>query len=98
MLFGFLFLIPVFVSLGLCFIRDSKKKRGVLLNLLIIGNALLYVFPLAYAYISTRPDGNMWSENGPGAILWLYFFILPICLIAFIVLVVLKLIFRKKSL
>ena len=92
-----LFLLPVFISVGLCFIKDTKKVRGLVLNVLLILNTLLYLFPIVYAFFSTRPDGNMWSENGPGAILWLYFMILPLCGLAFVVLLILKLVFRKTN-
>ncbi|WP_298996784.1 hypothetical protein ACOKFD_10600 [Flagellimonas sp. S174] len=92
-----LFLLPSLICVGLCFIKDAVKGRGLILNILLILNALLYLFPLAYAFFSTPPDGNMWDENGPGAILWLYFMILPICGLAFIVLLILKLVFRRKG-
>ncbi|MEL6485213.1 MAG: hypothetical protein AAFP96_10250, partial [Bacteroidota bacterium] len=75
----------------------AKKRRGIVLNILLLGNALIYASPLLYAYITTRPDGNMWSENGPGAILWSYFLVLPICGIVFLVLLVLKLVFKRKK-
>lgn len=92
-----LFLLPAILSIGLCFIKDTKKGRGIIVNILLLGNALLYASPLLYAYIETRPDGNMWSENGPGAILWSYFLVLPLCGIAFLVLLVLKLVFKRKA-
>ena len=92
-----LFLLPVVISIGLCFLKDSKKVRGKFLNVLLIINAMVYTFPLIYAYWETRPDGNMWSENGPGAILWLYFIIIPLCALVLIVLLILKLVFKRKS-
>jgi len=92
-----LFLLPVVISIVLCFLKDSKKVRGKFLNVLLIINAVVYTFPLIYAYWKTRPDGNMWSENGPGAILWLYFIIIPLCALVLIVLLILKLVFKRKS-
>lgn len=92
-----LFLFPVAISIGLCFLKDSKKVRGKFINVLLIINAMVYTFPLIYAYWETRPDGNMWSENGPGAILWLYFIIIPLCALVLIVLLILKLVFKRKS-
>ena len=92
-----LFLLPVVISIGLCFLKDSKKVRGKFINVLLIINAMVYTFPLIYAYWETRPDGNMWSENGPGAILWLYFIIIPFCALVLIVLLILKLVFKRKS-
>ncbi|MEM8764968.1 MAG: hypothetical protein AAGD88_14205 [Bacteroidota bacterium] len=91
------FILPAPLSIALCFIKDSNKIRGIVLNILLLANALLYVSPLLYAYLATPSGGNMWSENGPGAALWLYFIILPICGLAFLVLLILKLVFRKKS-
>lgn len=97
-IFGLLlFLIPAILSIGLCFVKDAKKGRGIILNVLLLGNTLLFASPLLYAYIATRPDGNMWSENGPGAILWSYFLVLPICGIVFLVLLILKLVFKRKK-
>ena len=97
-MFGLIvFLLPVILSIGLCLVKDAKRGRGIILNILLLGNALLYGSPLLYAYIATRPDGNMWNENGPGAILWSYFLVLPICGIVFLVLLVLKLVFRRKK-
>ncbi|MEM9361575.1 MAG: hypothetical protein AAGA43_03020 [Bacteroidota bacterium] len=92
-----LLLLPIFISFGLCFVKDAMKVRGLILNILLILNVVLYVFPLAYAFLSTRPDGNMWSENGPGAILWSYLILLPLCGLVFIVLLILKLVFRKRG-
>ncbi|WP_394974763.1 hypothetical protein [uncultured Croceitalea sp.] len=93
----FLFLLPVIISIGLCFLKDSNKVRRIVLNLLLIINAIVYTAPLLYAYWETLPDGNMWSENGPGAALWLYFIILPLCGLALLVLLILKFVFRRKS-
>lgn len=91
-----LFLSPTLLSIALCFIKDSNKVRGIVLNALLLANALLYVSPLLYAYLATPSGGNMWSENGPGAALWLYFVILPVCGLAFLVLLILKFVFRKR--
>jgi len=91
-----LFLLPVVISIGLCFLKDSNKVRSKFLNVLLIINALVYTFPLIYAYWETRPDGNMWSENGPGAILWSYLILLPVCGMVFIVLLILKLVFKRS--
>ena len=92
-----IFLIPVIISIGLCFLKDSNKVRRIVLNIILIINVLVYIAPLLYAYLETLPDGNMWSENGPGAALWLYFIILPLCGLALLVLLILKFVFRRKS-
>lgn len=91
------FLLPVIMSIALCFLKDSNKVRRILLNVLLTINILVYTAPLLYAYWETRPHGNMWNENGPGAVLWMYIIILPLCILALIVLLILKLVFRKKS-
>ena len=91
-----LFLMPALLSIALCFLKDSSKVRGILLNVFLLLNALLYVSPLLYAYLATPSGDNMWSENGPGAALWAYMILLPICGLAFLVLLILKLVFRKK--
>ena len=92
----FLFVLPALLSLASCFIKDLNKKRGIILNTVLVINALVYLSPLIYAYWATRPDGNMWNENGPGAIIWLYFIILPVCVLVLITVFILKLLFRKK--
>ncbi|MEM0933380.1 MAG: hypothetical protein AAGJ12_13010 [Bacteroidota bacterium] len=90
------FVLPVFLSVALCFIKDSKTYRGIILNTILALNALFYMSPLLYAYWATRPNGNMWSENGPGAILWSYFIVFPFCGFVLLLLLVLKLVFRKR--
>lgn len=91
-----IFLLPALLSIALCFLKDSNKIRGIVLNVLLLANALLYISPLLYAYLATPSGENMWSENGPGAALWLYFIILPVFGLAFLVLLILKLVFRGK--
>jgi formate hydrogenlyase subunit 3/multisubunit Na+/H+ antiporter MnhD subunit len=92
-----IFLIPVIISIGLCFLKDSNKVRRIVLNIILIINVLVCIAPLLYAYWETLPDGNMWSENGTGAIIWLYVILLPLCALVFIVLLILKFVFRRKS-
>ena len=92
-----LFLILPISTIVLFFIKDPKKTRKNILNIFLFANTLLYLFPLINAYISTRPNGNMWSENGPGAILWLYLILIPICAIIQIILLILKIVFYKRN-
>lgn len=92
-----LFLLPALISIALCFLKDSNKVRRIVLNVLLMLNTVVYLTPLLYAYWQTRPDGNMWSENGPGAALWVYFILLPLCALILLVLLILKLVFRAKS-
>jgi hypothetical protein len=92
-----LFLLPPILGLACCFIRDAKKRRGQIINTVLILNSVIYLAPLAFAFFATPKGGNMWSENGPGAILWFYMIFLPICGLAFVVLVILKLVLRKRK-
>ncbi len=89
-------LLPV-SSILLCFLGDARYARKVMINVLLIANALLFLSPFIYAFISTRPNGNMWSENGPGAVFWFYYFLFPVCYIVQIILLMLKLVFRPKK-
>ena len=43
------------------------------------------------------PDGNMWSDNGSGAVLWLYVLLIPICVMILVVLLVLRPKFMPKE-
>ena len=90
-----IFLLPVFGSVALCFLKDQKKNRGIIINVLLLLNAIFYLAPLAFAYLETPKGENMWSENGPGAILWSYLILLPLCGLAFIVLLIFKNCFPK---
>lgn len=71
--------------------------RGKVINALLLLNNMLYLAPVAFAYISTPKDENMWSENGSGAILWSYLVLLPLCGLVFVVLFILKILFRKRK-
>ena len=93
----FLFTLPALLSLACCFIKDSNKVSRLVLNTILIINAVGYLTPLIYAYWATFPDGNMWDENGAGAVIWLYVIILPICILVVIVLFILKMVLRKKT-
>ncbi|SHJ98231.1 hypothetical protein [Pseudozobellia thermophila] len=88
----FLFLILPISSIGLLFVTDSNPQRKLILNGLLILNAIVYLLPIAYAYFNTPKGGNMWDENGPGAVLWLYMILLPLCVIAQVVLLILKIV------
>ncbi len=68
------------------------------MNILLLGNALFFLSPLIYAYIATLPDGNMWSEDGPGAVMWFYLFILPTSFIVQLILTIFKLKFSRLQL
>lgn len=89
-----LFLILPVLSLGLLFLKDLAKRRRLILNVLLIINTVLYVFPFAAAFFSTPEGESMFNENtGGGAFLWFYMILLPLCGIVFVVLLILKIIF-----
>lgn len=67
------------------------------MNVLITINLVVFFSPVIYAFLATWPDGNMWSENGPGAVLWFYIILMPVCAIIQIILLVLKILFYQKS-
>lgn len=73
----FFFSLPA-STVFLVFLKDSDRRRRVLLSAVLVANTLLYFSPLAYAYLKTPAGGNMWSENGPGAALWLYMYLFPV--------------------
>lgn len=74
--------------------KTPEKSKEKLLNILLVVNSLVFFSPFIFAMLMTFPSGNMWSENGPGAVLWSYFLLVPICLIVLIVLIRLK---RKEQ-
>ncbi|RTE55447.1 hypothetical protein EHW67_02455 [Arenibacter aquaticus] len=92
-----IFLILPISTIFLFILKDNNRTRRNILNFILIANTSLFLFPLAYAYLATGSGGNMWNENGPGAILWLYMLILPICGIIQFILFLLKIIFYQSS-
>lgn len=74
----FFSIIPI-TSILLCFVKDSDLKRRKKTNLILLGNAFIFIFPLLFAYLVTLPDGNMWNENGPGVVIWFYMILIPGC-------------------
>ena len=92
-----LFLILPVSTIFLFILKDTNKTRRNVLNFFLIANTLVFLFPLAYAFFATSPGGNMWNENGPGAILWFYMLILPFCGIFQFILLLLKFLFYQSS-
>ncbi len=90
-LFSIIFfsIIPV-LGIVLCFVNDNNKRRKKIINFILLINTLIYLVPLVYAFLTTGPNGNMWSENGSGAVLWAYLFLIPVCGLVLIILLVLK--------
>jgi len=93
--FTALFLVIPIASLALCLINDEDQKRKRLINTLLMINVLIYFAPLFIAFIGSFPNGNMWNENGSGAFLWFYLLVIPFCGAAFIVFLILKIIYRS---
>ena len=92
-----IFLILPISTIVLLFIKDSKKTRSNILNFVLIVNTLIFCSPLIYAFLKTLPDGNMWSENGPGAVLWSYLILIPFCAIMQFIILILKIVFNNKK-
>jgi hypothetical protein len=93
-----LFLLIPLSSIGLLLLKDSKRERKIVMNVLLILNAVLFLSPMLMAYSNTPTGESMWNENtGGGAALWLYLIIFPFSAIAQIVLLVLKIIFAQNS-
>jgi Sec-independent protein secretion pathway component TatC len=92
-------LFPILLYIILKFLKKkvSEKSRKKLINYLLISNALVFLSPLIYAFIMSLPNGNMWNENGPGAALWLYLILIPICSLVLIILLILKFVENKKT-
>jgi hypothetical protein len=65
-----------------------KKKTALTIGLWgLLGGPLFAFSPLALAWLSTPPGGNMWSEGGGGggSSIWLMFLTIPFGFIALIV-------------
>ena len=92
-----LFPILLYIILKFLLKKVSEKSRKKLINYLLISNALVFLSPLIYAFIMSLPNGNMWNENGPGAVLWLYLILIPICSLVLIILLILKFVENKKT-
>lgn len=91
------FIIPL-SSIGLLFLKDHKKERKIVMNVLLITNALFFLSPLLMAYMNTPPGESMWNENtGGGAAIWLYIIIFPISGLAQLTLIILKAIFASNT-
>jgi hypothetical protein len=93
-----LFLLIPISSVVLLFLKDTKKKRKIILNILLILNVFLYLSPLIIAFFNTPPGESMWNENtGGGAAIWLYFIVFPVSVIAQLILLILKIVYATKS-
>lgn len=95
--FAILFSIIPITTIIFCFFKDKNESRRKKTNYLLAINCAIFLAPLMFAYLFTRPNGNMWNENGAGAILWIYLLLLPACFIAQLILVVLKIIYLLKK-
>lgn len=81
----------------LIFFKNKQNSSEKNLNRILIANLILFFLPITISFLASLPDGNMWSENGPGVTLWSYIFILPFCVIVLIILIVLKLMNTRKK-
>lgn len=90
-------IILLLVLILLLFFKNKKIKTDKVLNWIFIANFILFISPLAYAFLASLPDGNMWSENGPGAVLWYYLILIPFCGTVQIVWFILKLLNSRKK-
>lgn len=96
--FVILFGILPLISIGLLFLKDTNKRRRLIINILLILNALVFTLPMLAAYLSTPEGESMFNENtGGGAYLWFYMFLLPLCGLALFVLLILKIVFAFTS-
>ncbi len=93
----FFFLIPA-ASIALLFAKDRDPARKTVMDVLIGANCLLYLYPIIQAYLNTPKGESIYDENkGGGAALWMYIYILPITIIAFIIFLILKSVFAPKT-
>ena len=88
--------IPISTIL-LFFLKDCDLKRKKALNIGLVINNLIFYSPIIYMYFATPAGQNMWSEmDGPGAAVFAYIFLLPICMLIQFVLMTLKIVFAIK--
>ena len=88
----------IFVILAIIYSLKNRKNGDMkFLNALFITNLVVFLIPLAIAFIGSLPNGNMWSENGAGAVLWLYILLIPICSIVLIIWFVLLISYWNKN-
>jgi len=67
----------------------AKRRSKTLLTwatVLLVGSPIFAFSPLAIAYLTTPPGGNMWSEGGGGggSAIWLMFLTIPASLLGVI--------------
>ncbi|MEY2904776.1 MAG: hypothetical protein RJA52_792 [Bacteroidota bacterium] len=90
-------LIPLILAL-VVLLKDARKKRRFVLNILILGNLIFFYSPLILALFNTPYGESMWNENsGGGAYFWLYYWVIPIYIPVQLILTILRLVFWAKS-
>ena len=67
----------------------TKRRSKPLLiwaTVMLVGSPIFAFSPLAIAYLTTPPGGNMWSEGGGGggSAIWLMFLTIPASLLGVI--------------
>lgn len=55
-------LIPLILAL-VVLLKDARKKRRFVLNILILGNLIFFYSPLILALFNTPYGESMWNEN-----------------------------------
>ena len=89
--------LPVF-NMILFFLKDKKRDRRILINTLIGVNILIFISPVLMEVLQNGwSDNFMWESPGGKAIFFYYFLLFPLCLIATIVLAVLRVIAHQNS-
>lgn len=81
---------------GLLYLGDSNPARKRILNFFMLCVLLVLFAPLLFTAIVSF-GGNPWSENGSGAILWLYIILGPLGILAYLILLGLKIYFAVKA-
>lgn len=87
----------LFILIVIYVLKKRKDEDIKFLNQVLIANLAVFFLPLAIAFVGSLPNGNMWSENGAGAVLWLYFIIIPLCSIVQIIWFVLVILHWKNN-
>ena len=83
----------------------TKRRSKPLLiwaTVMLVGSPIFAFSPLAIAYLTTPPGGNMWSEGGGGggSAIWLMFLTIPaslLGLLAGIILLIIGLVELSKE-
>ncbi len=85
-----LLILPV-LSIAACSIKDSNRKRRKIFNLLLISNGAVYSLPLILFLITGNINTHLYLDTfSLDQIINLFSALLPICIVVFVVLLLLK--------